>query len=205
MAKLDEELVLHYQDWLIKMTGLFFTKEQTEYEILSEIQSGNTDKVKERVNSVLLSKKKKEKRSVTWQDILLGKTAGKGEGSMNIVPNKKESYEDFSKSIFEQIQELVNERELPDVEEVEMDMVNRKWETPSEFGKSVSGDHRILITAENSNSHVITVDLMHVYCDYVKNAIAKDEVVPRMVNEINRAMAEHVRIQNELHGEEMER
>lgn len=205
MAKLDEELVLHYQDWLIKMTGLFFTKEQTEYEILSEIQSGNTDKVKERVNSVLLSKKKKEKRSVTWQDILLGKTAGKGEGSMNIAPNKKESYEDFSKSIFEQIQKLVNERELPDVEEVALDMVNRKWETPSEFGKPVSGDHRILITAENSNSQVITVDLMHVYCDYIKNAIAKDEVVPRMVNEINRAMAEHVRIQNELHGEEMER
>ena len=50
---------------------------------MSEIQSGNTDKVEERVNSVLLSKKKKEKRSVTWQDILLGKTAGKGHKGQN--------------------------------------------------------------------------------------------------------------------------
>lgn len=196
---LTEQNISLYQDWLIRMTGLPCSKEQAKKEIEFEINLGNNKDIKERINSVLLLKKQTKDPSITWQDVLINK----GDTEMKVDNTTKNTYESFAIATKEALDETLKEGKLSGISSLSMDMQDRKWTTPGT--SPISANHRALITAENENGQVVTVDLMHVYCDLQKGYIKEEDIPSRMIDEINRAMAEHVRMQNELHGEEIER
>lgn len=199
---LTEQNISLYQDWLIRMTGLSCSKEQARKEIEFEISLGNNDDIKERINSVLLLKNQTKDPSITWQDILIHKI-NKGDTEMKVDNATEKTYESFAIAMKDALDEALRDGKLSGISSLSMDIQDRKWSTPGT--SPISADHRALITAENENGQTITVDLMHVYCDLQKERIKEEDIPVRITDEINRAMKEHVKMQNELHGEEIER
>lgn len=196
---LTEQNISFYQDWLVRMTGLPCSKEQAKKEMEFEINLGNDEDIRKRIESVLVLKNQIKQQSITWQDVLLKK----GDMEMKVNNDVEKTYESFAIDIKDALDEALKEGRLSGISSLSMDIQDRKWSTPGT--SPISADHRALITAENENGQVVTVDLMHVYCDLQKECIKKEDIPARMVDEINRAMLEHVRMQNELHGEEIER
>ena len=140
--------------------------------------------------------------SITWQDILIHKI-NKGDTEMKVDNTTEKTYESFAIAMKDALDEALKEGKLSGISSLSMDIQDRKWSTPGT--SPISADHRALITAENENGQTITVDLMHVYCDLQKERIKEEDIPVRITDEINRAMKEHVKMQNELHGEEIER
>lgn len=196
---LTEQNISFYQDWLVRMTGLPCSKEQAKKEMEFEINLGNDEDIRRRIESVLVLKNQTKQQSITWQDILLEK----GDIEMKVNNDVEKTYESFAINIKDALDEALKEGKLSDISSLSMDIQDRKWSTPGT--SPISADHRALITAENESGQVVTVDLMHVYCDLQKERIKEEDIPSRMIDEINRAMSEHVRMQNELHGEEIER